>query len=376
MAEKTNITMKHLLINNEKKIGLKYFPNDRVERMISRFPEVCWSVDYSMYYVPNTKDNITLIFDTFRGIAWVNGAHFFTQRPIKNGYDGLSLDTYRNRKLTPGYRACPEEFFQKLEIRRYSRSTAKTYISCFEAFINCHKNRQLIELTEEDIQNYLHQKAKEGVSTSLLNQIVNSIKFYYEVVLEMPNRFYEIDRPLKVNQLPKVLSKKDVLTMINSCQNIKHKCILSMLYSAGLRRQELINLKIEDIDSERMLIKVIQGKGKKDRYTLLSETCLLDLRVYYKQYQPKNYLFEGINGEKYSGSSIAQIITAAATKARIRQRVTPHMLRHSFATHLLEAGTDLRYIQSLLGHNSSKTTEIYTQVSVGHMNSIKSPLDN
>ena len=192
----------------------------------------------------------------------------------------------------------------------------------------------------------------------------------------MPNRFYSIERPFKEVKLPKVLSQEEVKKIINATNNIKHRCIVGLLYSAGLRRQELLNLRIQDIDSKRMLVTIHQGKGKKDRITVLSEKVLEDLRLYFKEWKPTHYLFEGKPGEKYGRSSIGKIISRAASKSKISKVVTPHMLRHSFATHLLEAGTDLRYIQTLLGHTSSKTTEIYTQVSLGHMQSIKSPLDS
>ena len=157
--------------------------------------------------------------------------------------------------------------------------------------------------------------------------------------------------------------------------NIKHRCIVSLLYSAGLRRGELIDLKLSDIDSKRMVINVRQGKGNKDRITLLSPSVLEELRVYFKEWKPKVYLFEGPSGNKYSTTSVMNIIRSAAKKAGLKKSITPHALRHSFATHLLESGTNLRYIQALLGHKSSKTTEIYTQVAITNIKEIKSPLD-
>ncbi len=167
----------------------------------------------------------------------------------------------------------------------------------------------------------------------------------------MPNRFYSIERPRKEERLPEVLSKEEIKRMIKVTQNLKHRCTISLLYSAGLRRGELLNLKITDIDSQRMLIKIVQGKGNKDRFTLLGENVLHSLRAYYKEYRPKEYLFEGEQGGKYSPTSLLKIVKVAAQRAGIRKQVSPHMLRHSFATHLLEQGTDLRYIQSLMGHS-------------------------
>ncbi len=189
-------------------------------------------------------------------------------------------------------------------------------------------------------------------------------------------KFYYLDRPKREKTLPEVLTKQEVKLMIDKTENIKHKCLIMLIYSAGLRVSEAINLKVEDIDSERGVIKIIQGKGKKDRISLLSKELLIHLREYYKLYQPSKYLFTGINNGSYSASSVLKIVKNAAKKAKINKHVTTHTLRHSFATHLLEQGTDLRYIQNLLGHASSKTTEIYTHITKKGMENIKNPMDD
>ncbi|MEM7108941.1 MAG: tyrosine-type recombinase/integrase [Bacteroidota bacterium] len=188
----------------------------------------------------------------------------------------------------------------------------------------------LPDIGEKEIQDYLSGLVKKRRSDSYINQAINSIKFYYEVVMGMPNRFYSEERPLKKERLPEVLSKEKILLMINRTVNRKHRCILKLLYSAGLRRAELQNLKPEDINSDRMLIRVQQGKGKKDRNTLLSKSVLHDLREYYKKDRPEKYLFEGQYGRPYSSTSIRNLVVQAASRARIKRKVTPHMLRHSF----------------------------------------------
>jgi len=208
-----------------------------------------------------------------------------------------------------------------------------------------------------------------------VNQAINAIKFYYEVVLGMPNRFYEIERPRKESKLPVVIAKDAILAMIKNTNNIKHTCIIQLLYSSGLRRSELLNLKLSDIDSKRMLVKVMNSKGNKDRLTLLSKKALANLRAYYTEYKPTVYLFEGKNGNKYIGGSVLNIVKNAAKKSNLSITETPHILRHSFATHLLESGTGIRQIQILLGHGSTKTTEIYTHVATNTFESIKNPLD-
>ena len=286
------------------------------------------------------------------------------------------MDWFRKRELPLGYRPCPEEYLLKLELKRYANNTVKTYVQCFEKFINAQKETDLLRINEQDVQAYLQKMIQEKKSNSYVNQMINSIKFYYEVVKQMPNRFYSVDRPFKEHTLPQVLSKQEVKDIIDATSTIKHKCILSLMYSSGLRIGELLALKPEDIDSKRMLVRVNQGKGKRDRLTLLSEKVLLDLRVYFKQHKPKNWLFESPNGDNYSTTSVRKILYKASKTAGIKKHINPHMLRHSFATHLLEAGTDLRYIQTLLAHASSKTTEIYTYVSNKYLSEIRCPTEN
>ncbi len=370
-----HITLKHLLIGGQKKIGLQFHPDKVIQALVKELPDPKWSTTYAMAYISNTKEHLDLIYTTFKGVAWINSSFFFKNSIINS--DNLPPDTqwFRNRVPTASYRYCPTSYLQKLELKRYSNTTVKTYVLAFEAFINYYQNIELIKLDENDIRLYLQYLIQQGKSNSSVNQAINAIKFYYEVVLGMPNRFYSIERPRKEQRLPQVLSKEEILAMIASTNNIKHRCVVSMLYSAGLRRSELLSLKLTDIDSKRMLVFIRNAKNKKDRYSLLSEKVLKDLRSYYKQWKPIEYLFEGQKGGKYSTTSVENIIAKAAQKAGILKRVTPHMLRHSFATHLLENGTDLRYIQTLLGHSSSKTTEIYTQVATNNLRSIKNPLD-
>lgn len=375
MKNTKQITLKHLLIKNQKCIGIVFYPDKVIQALIKELPNPKWSKEFNMVYLLNNKANLDTIFKTFKGIAWVNTNHFFTNKPIKKGVEKPDVSHFRNRKLPRNYRACPEEYLQKLELRKYAINTVKTYVVCFERFLNEHKNLELTEISEQEIRLYLQKLHQEGKSNSYINQAVNSIKFYFEVVLEMPNRFYSIERPRKKEPLPKVLSKEEIKAMITCTGNIKHRCIISLLYSAGLRRSELINLKLTDIDSKRMLIRVEGAKGGKDRVTLLSESLLKELREYFKQSKPKKWLIEGAKGNQYSGTSLSNIITRAAKWAKISKRVTPHMLRHSFATHLMEDGVDLRYIQALLGHSSSKTTEIYTHVAMNSFKKIKNPLD-
>ena len=200
--------------------------------------------------------------------------------------------------------------------------------------------------------------------------------FSMRKVLGQTREKYFIDRPEKPFTLPEVLSEEEVSRLFKAVHNLKHRCILYLLYAGGLRISELINLKITDINSDRNLIMIRNGKGAKDRTTLLSQKMLVLLRKYYLAYKPQHWLFESPHQTPYSTTSIRKIMKRGLKKAKIHKKATPHTLRHSFATHLLERGTDIRYIQSLLGHNSSKTTEIYTHITKKGLEKIVSPLDN
>jgi site-specific recombinase XerD len=370
------VTLKHLLINNRKQIGLQFYPNRIIQLVIKDLPNVKWSKAFNMAYIENTKQNLDIILKSFKGVAWINSNHFFYAKTNSNTNKSISLDKFRKRQLPDNYRVCPDNYLRALELKQYALNTSKSYIMLFEKFINDFRDTELFCIDEEQIRNYLQKLIiNDNKSTPYINLMINCIKFYYETVLNMPNRFYSIERPVKKDKLPKVISLEEVSSIISHTNNIKHKCIISLLYSAGLRRSELINLKLDDIDSKRMVIHVINAKGGKDRLTILSKSVLDNLRLYFKVWRPKTYLFEGLKGKQYSGSSISRILHRSCALAKIKRKVTPHILRHSFATHLLENGTDIRYIQTLLGHGSTKTTEIYTRVAINSIKAIKSPIE-
>tara|TARA_R110000868_G_C10885846_1_gene763259 strand:+ start:538 stop:1668 length:1131 start_codon:yes stop_codon:yes gene_type:complete len=376
MEKGRSVTLKHLLIQERRYIGLQFNTDKVIHALVKQLPDVKWSNTYNMAYILNTKQNLDEIFKIFNGVVWVNCNHFFDRNIAKEHNETIDITWFRKRELPSTYRVCPLSYLDKLELRKYANNTVKTYVNAFETFINYYNTKDLISINESDVRGYILKLIQEDKSNAYINLAINSIKFYYESVLGMPNRFYKIERPRKEKKLPKVLSKKDVLSIIANTNNLKHKCIVSLLYSSGIRRNELVNLKISDIDSKRMLIRIEAAKGNKDRYTLLSHSLLKDLREYYQQYKPEKYIVEGLYGNQYSGQSIGKVVLNAAIKAGIKIPVTPHMLRHSFATHLLEAGVDLRQIQVLLGHSSSKTTEIYTHVATTTFKKIKNPLDS
>ena len=268
-----------------------------------------------------------------------------------------------------------EDLRRELTFRKYSPKTIKAYIHYNRDFLQKSKKPPQ-QVTNGDIKDYLFHLAEErGVSTSTLNGAINALKFYYGTVLKK-KFIYEIKRPRKDKKLPVVLNKEEVAKILSALSNIKHKAILMLIYSAGLRVSEVVKLKIEDIDSQRKLIHIKGAKGRKDRYTLLSEAALETLRRYWKEHKPSTWLFPGPNKEKHiTIRTVQRIFEKACKDSGIRKTLSVHSLRHSFATHLLESGIDLRYIQALLGHKSSKTTEVYTHVSSKDFMRIKSPLD-
>jgi site-specific recombinase XerD len=278
---------------------------------------------------------------------------------------------------SPYHREVPESFVAQMTLKRYSHRTIKSYRTMFREFINYYPTRPIDEITEQEILAYLRYLVQErAVSASYQNQAINAIKFYYEQVLHGNRRLYYVERPEKAQALPVVMSEQEVQAILRSIVNLKHKCILLVIYSAGLRVGELLTLRLGDVDANRMQIHVKAAKGKKDRITVLSPKTWHYLQDYLALFQPVQYLFEGAPGKPYSLSSVQTIYKEACLKAGIQKRVTLHTLRHSFATHLLERGTDLRYIQSLLGHDSPKTTEIYTHVTTKALAAVKSPLDH
>jgi len=269
-----------------------------------------------------------------------------------------------------------EDLRRELVSRKYSYKTVKCYL---------YYNRDLLkfsgkspsEINENDIKNYLlHLAEVKQSATSTLNQAINALKFYYGTMLK--KKFvHEVKRPHKDKKLPVILSQEEVARILSSVDNIKHKALLVLVYSGGLRVGEVVKLKPKDVDSSRMLIHIKESKGRKDRYTMLSETALEVLRQYWREYRPQKWVFEGAKADRYiSIRTVQKILEHACKKAEIKKDISVHTLRHSFATHLLESGTDLRYIQEILGHKNSKTTEIYTHVSTKSIGRIKSPLDS
>ncbi len=321
-----------------------------------------WNIAQKSWYLSRSSENLERIQRVFTGKAILR-------------FKNVEVAPSKAKRHAPKNRI-PEEYMNLLIRKRYSANTVKVYTSMFQAFMNYFPDKNLDDITENDVkkyQDYLIKSKKVSISTQ--NQAINSIKFYYEKVKGGEKMDLRIERPFKEKKLPEIISEHEVLKLLKATHNLKHKAIITMLYSSGLRRSELINLRLKDIDYDKRIIFVRGGKGRKDRTTLLADNTVLILRKYIDIYRPNYWLFEGARRKQYSPTSVAAILKSASKKADLNKMVRPHMLRHSFATHLLEQGVDLRYIQSLLGHGSAKTTEIYTQVRSHSLAKIKSPFD-
>ncbi len=271
------------------------------------------------------------------------------------------------------------EFERKLILQRYSTNSIRNYISSVKSFLELARKKfaQPDEIDEEVIEKYILWKIeKQKIGSSHQRMIVASIDKFYKALYGRNLNIRHLYPTRKSHRLPDYLTTAEIRRLFDSVENKKHRCILKLLYGSGLRLGELIHLKIKDIDSTNMLLLIKNAKGNKDRVVMLSQILLDDLRVYFKEFKPKEYLFEGQGGGMYAEKSVQMVVKNAAAKAGIKKRVTPHVLRHCFATHLLESGTDIRYIQKLLGHQSIKTTEIYTRITDISQSKIKSPLDN
>ncbi|MDT8402166.1 MAG: tyrosine-type recombinase/integrase [Bacteroidales bacterium] len=283
----------------------------------------------------------------------------------------------RRRDLRPEVRYGIEELIKFLKEQRYSNHTLYSYLSHLELFFKYYHNDQPGEITNDDLTEFMEALViKQGYSASFQNQLLSAIKAYYYFHGTGKINLEEIQRPRKSRPLPQVLSKEEVTRILQSTRNSKHRLLLSIIYSCGLRRSEVINIRLTDLNRDRKTLHIRAGKGNVDRVVPVSDKVWSKLDEYITAYRPGVYLFEGQNGGRYSVGSVYRVFCQAAKRAGIEKDLGVHSLRHSYATHLHEGGLDIRYIQELLGHKSSKTTEIYTHVSRRNLLNIKNPLDD
>lgn len=335
-----------------------------------------WDKENRRWIIPHFKDNFEKIKTHFAGRI----THLSEQDPpvIKQTAITTEPKTIEKDKLPIETEQLVNNLIKWMQHKRYSEQSVKIYTDCLRTFLAFCLPKNPAEITANDMVAFVHEYIiPHKYSYAFQNQAINAAKLFFREILKGELDVETFERPRRQHTLPNVLSKQEVKAILDVTKNPKHKAMLSLIYACGLRRSELLNLQPAHVDSKRGLLIIKQSKGKKDRIVPISDKTVNMLREYYKAYRPQTWLFEGQNdGEHYTEESLRIILKQAITKAKINKPVTLHWLRHSYATHLLEAGTDLRYIQELLGHSSSKTTEIYTHVSTKNIQQIKSPFDD
>jgi site-specific recombinase XerD len=334
-------------------IRFKYDPEIIAE--VKKLPGRQWSQSLKCWHVPDTPE--------YRERFGLSGAKLPSKRKLG--------------KVSPVNQLALDELRKLLILKGYSKNTQRTYYYEFAQLLYFLGDGDVNAMDTGRIKSYLLYCAEESKMTeSQIQSRINAVKFYFERVLKREKIFVDIPRPKTPSQLPKHISQRDIRKLFDAVENEKHALMLKMCYGMGLRVSEIVNLKVSDIDSGNMQALIQRGKGKKDRYVNLPESVLSDLRSYYREYHPGKYLFEGQGGGKYSIRSVQHVFKTAMEKAKINKDIGIHSLRHSYATHLLENGTDISYIQQLLGHNDIKTTMTYTRVAQKNLKNVKSPLDN
>lgn len=375
----TTVIFKHEQHRNNDVLSI-YAPNAEPFNTIVRQLKSTYSSSKKMWWLPWSKEVTNTAFKAFKGKAMVDYSAITTQKetlPLSAKQDVVSS---KNEKSPLNWTKQQKEAMwamaDKMKLMRYAKRSFDMYGYRFKQFLAAHPTQDPDTITIEQIKLYvvkLVEKKKYAATTQ--KQLVAGILFYYVRVLRKSKEIYFVPTPRKEYKLPVVASEEEIVRMLVAANNLKHQCIIGLLYSAGLRRAELIGMRIVDIDFDRGQVMIRAGKGKKDRLSLLSKRIALALQRYIKEYQPTYWLFEGRQRKQYSGESIGVIVSKACKAAGIRKKISPHALRHSFATHLMDKGTDTRHIQKLLGHASLKTTAIYTYVSKKDLNKIVSPLD-
>ena len=347
--------------NNQLLIKFEY--DETLISLIRTVNGVSWSKSLKAWYLINTAENLAKILNLFKNISKVDVSK-------------ISKNIAFKRDLTDEQKKLLNQFYLFLKGKRYSQSTIQTYTFFIADFINFHTKIPLAELTNRDVELFIETVFMErNYSVSSQRQFISALKIFTVFCPQTKIHNLSLERPKKSRILPSVLSQEEVLRIIQLTKNLKHRAIIVLLYSSGLRIGEVTNLLLKNIDILRRQIKVEKGKGRKDRFVVLATSYLPLLQNYLTTFKPALYFIEGPTGKKYSESSIRKFLFKSVQKAGISKKVTPHTLRHSYATHLLENGVGLRHIQELLGHAKPETTMIYTHVAKKDLLDIQSPLD-
>ena len=344
-------------------ILIKFPYQQKLIDLLRSIDGVFWSASLKSWYIKSNERNLQIIIDLFKGITKVDTSK-------------ISKKKFFKRNLTEGQKVLLNGFYLYLKGKRYSQSTIKTYTFFIADFINFHTKIGLENLTNRNVEEFIETVFIErSYSVSSQRQFISALKLFIVFYPNTKINDLQLERPKKSRKLPNVLAQEEVLEIIRVTQNLKHRAVITLIYSCGLRISELINLKLTDFNLERKQLIIRESKGRKDRYVSLADSFLPLLSNYLYSFNPKIYFVEGKSNGKYSAESVRQFLKKSCKKANINQIVTPHTLRHSYATHLLENGVDIRYIQSLLGHARPETTMIYTHVKRKDLMEISNPLD-
>lgn len=339
-------------------IGIAFKYNPALKSHLKQLPELKWSQTHATYYVEFTQINKAKVY-----------------RHLQKFDCNIDYSELQSYSISPRIEIDINEFSSYLEGKRYSKSTIGTYCTFILKLLKF-LDKPISEFTNRDMELFLEKEiAKQGYSISTHRQCISALKQFEKLHKLVALNIDEIDRPNKSKYLPVVLSKEEVIDIFRATRNLKHRTLLILIYSSGLRIGEALNLRIKDIDVDRRQIYIRNGKGRKDRHVVMAESFIPLLYNYLTSYKPHDLFIEGKDGKEYSASSVRSVLKLACRRAKIRKHVTPHTLRHSFATHMLENGIDLRHIQALLGHSRPETTMIYTHVTQHDLLKIKSPLD-
>ena len=347
----------------ESQLLLKFSFDEKLKGLIKSVEGTHWSQTLNAWYLKNSEENLALILELFKDVTKVD-----TSR--------ISKKTYFKRNLMESQRQLLNTFYLFLKGKRYSPSTIQTYTFFIADFISFHTKTPLEELTNRAVELFIETVFIERkYSVSSQRQFISALKAFTSFYPQTKIHNLSLERPKKSRILPNVLSQEEVVKIIQHTKNLKHRAIIVLLYSSGLRIGEVTSLLLKNIDTLRRQVKVEGGKGRKDRFVILANTFLPLLQNYLTTFKPVFYFIEGSTGKKYSESSIRKFLFKSVQNAGISKKVTPHTLRHSYATHLLENGVGLRHIQELLGHARPETTMIYTHVAKKDLLEIQSPLD-
>jgi len=371
----STLKMEPASIGNSARVILRFGNDKELYNLLNEIIDMEWDRELAVWHTDYGPHLVRNIMRRLRGRYWVDYSAMKAPRkkPNTGKKDRIQLpelDDYKKGRL-----AQYELFLKDL---RFGESTIRVYVESLERFLRYFNDKSIDEISNNDLVIFNNSYIlANNYSSSFQNQVINSVKKFFTFIESRNLSADLVMRPRRAKELPNVLSKKEVKLILESTGNLKHRAMLSLIYSCGLRAGELLSLRKEHIDSNRNLLLIKSGKGKKDRVAPLSNKTIDLLRMYYKAYRPVRYLFEGdTKGELYSARSLQMVMKQACSRVGITKPVTLHWLRHSYATHLLEAGTDVRYIQEILGHKSSRTTEIYTHVSTRNLQNIVSPFDD